>query len=100
MPNRRELSGMKNRSGPTSSALRYALVATVLLAIVYGSLYPFLFGDSGSLAADLRHLAGTWRRAPQSRGDTLANLLLYMPLGLTLALALGRSGARSLAIAG
>jgi len=90
---------VKRHSGLTGLALRYALVATVMVAIVYGSLYPFEFRESGSFAADLLHLAGTWKQAPQSRGDFLANLLLYMPLGLTIALALGRSGIRSLVIA-
>ena len=90
---------VKPRSGPTGLALRYALVATVMVAIVYGSLYPFEFRESGSFAADLLHLAGSWKHGPQSRGDLLANLLLYMPLGLTIALALGRSGIRTLVIA-
>ncbi len=82
---------VKKRSiGLTDLALRYALVMVVVIAIVYGSLYPFAFGDSGSFAVDLLHLAGTWKHPPQSRGDTLANLLLYMPLGLTVARAVGR----------
>jgi glycopeptide antibiotics resistance protein len=90
---------VKRHSGLTGLALRYALVATVMVAIVYGSLYPFEFRESGSFAADLLHLAGTWKQGPQSRGDLLANLLLYMPLGLTIALALGGSGIRTLVIA-
>ena len=90
---------VKRSSGLTGLALRYALVATVMVAIVYGSLYPFEFRDSGSFAADILHLAGTWKQGPQSRGDFLANLLLYMPLGLTIALAFGRSGTRTLVIA-
>jgi glycopeptide antibiotics resistance protein len=92
-------AAVKKRSAPAGLALRYALVATVMVAIVYGSLYPFVFRDAGAFAADLQHLAGTWKQGFQSRGDILANLLLYMPLGLTIALALGRSGLRSLAIA-
>jgi glycopeptide antibiotics resistance protein len=90
---------VKRRFGPANVALRYALAAAVVAAIVYGSLYPFEFRDSGSFAADILHLAGTWKQAPQSRGDLLANLLLYMPLGLAIALALRRSGARILVIA-
>ena len=95
---------MKKRSVAgvaTDLVLRYALVAVVVIAIVYGSLYPFVFRDSGSFGADLLHLAGTWNQLSQSRGDTLANLLLYMPLGLTVVLALGRhrSGYRALAVA-
>ncbi|MEO8300268.1 MAG: VanZ family protein [Rhizomicrobium sp.] len=69
-------------------AQRYGLMIVVVAAIAYGSLYPFAFHDRGSLGADISHLAGTWMRPSQSRGDTLANLLLYMPFGLTIALAL------------
>ena len=76
---------------------RYALMAIVTLAIAYGSLYPFVWRDPGSFGADLLHLAGTWRQPPQSRGDTLANLLLYMPLGLTVTQALGRKTSQGLA---
>ncbi len=73
-------------------ARRYGLMTITAVAIAYGSLYPFLFRDPGTFGADLLHLAGTWMQPPQSRGDTLANLLLYMPLGLTIALAFGREG--------
>lgn len=67
----------------------YALMMIVICAIVYGSLYPFVFHDSGALASDFRHLAATWNQVPHSRGDILANILLYMPLGLTTLLAFG-----------
>src|SRR5258708_11762908 len=83
-------------------ARRYGLMTIAAVAIAYGSLYPFVFRDPGPFGADLLHLAGTWNQPPQSRGDTLANLLLYMPLSLTIALAFGREGrpAWLLAIAG
>ncbi len=81
----------------TEFALRYGLMTIVAAAIVYGSLYPFAFHDSGSLGADILQFAETWKRPPRSRGDTLANLLLYMPLGLTVMLALSRAGSRTLA---
>jgi VanZ family protein len=74
--------------------VHYALMMLVVLAIVYGSLYPFVFRNSGSFGADLLHFAGTWNQPPQSLGDLLANLLLYMPLGLTVTLALARNNAR------
>ena len=61
----------------------WLLVLLALVAIVYGSLYPFVFrvptGDAGAVASFL----ATWRRPPQSRGDLLANILFYMPLGFT-----------------
>jgi VanZ family protein len=78
-------------------AQRYGLMVLVAGAIVYGSLYPFAFYDAGSFGADVSHLAGTWLWPPQSRGDLLANLLLYMPLGLTVALAFGRGRSRGFA---
>jgi VanZ family protein len=73
--------------------LRYGLVLLVVAAITYGSLYPFAFSGRGSFGADLAHLAGTWKERPQSRGDLLQNLLLYLPLGVSAMLAFGR-GAR------
>lgn len=78
----------------------FGLVAIVAGAIVYGSLYPFVFRGGGSFGADISHLAGTWAQPPQSRGDLLANILLYMPLGLTIALALGPGRFRALVLAG
>jgi len=70
---------------------RYALAAAVAILIVYGSLYPFVFHDAGLLTADVSHFLASWRQPPESRGDILANLLLYIPLGLTATLAFGRS---------
>jgi VanZ family protein len=70
-------------------AQRYGLMIVVAGAIAYGSLYPFAFHDSGSLGADISHLAGTWNRMPQSRGDILINLLLYVPFGFTALQAIG-----------
>ncbi len=69
-------------------AKRYALIAAVMAAvIVYGSLYPFAFrapaGGPGALAALLQ----TWHASP-GRGDFLANIALYVPLGFFVALAL------------
>lgn len=60
----------------------WLLVALVLVAIIYGSLYPFALhvppGDEGALTSFL----ASWRQPPQSRGDLLANLLFYFPFGL------------------
>ena len=59
----------------------WTLVAFAVIAILYGSLYPFSFhvptGDSTALTSFL----ATWRSLPQSRGDLLANLLFYFPFG-------------------
>lgn len=77
----------------------WLLVSLTLAAIVYGSLYPFIFhvpaADSGALSGLLQ----TWRRPPQSRGDLLANILFYMPLGFTLGRALEERLARKTALA-
>jgi len=81
-----------NVSALKTLVLRYGLVLLVVAAITYGSLYPFVFSGRGSFADDLLHLAGTWKERPQSRGDLLQNLLLYLPLGVSAMLAFGRSG--------
>jgi glycopeptide antibiotics resistance protein len=78
-------------SAPGKLPLRYALAAAVAILIAYGSLYPFVFHDAGLLKADVSHFLASWRQPPESRGDILANLLLYIPLGLTATLAFGRS---------
>ena len=74
--------------------LRYVLAAAVAILIAYGSLYPFVFHDAGPLSTDLAHFLASWRDHPQSRGDILANLLLYAPLGLTATLAFEQSMSR------
>jgi VanZ family protein len=76
------------------------LLAAVVALIVYGSLYPFNFKpDSiqGGVFQALRELS--WARS--GRGDRIANVLLYLPLGfclfLMLDMRLRRSGAMLLA---
>jgi VanZ family protein len=62
---------------------RWLTVASVVL-ILYGSLFPFQFdsfGDTGFF-----QLLTGLRFQRTSRGDLVANLLLYMPLGLCLLL--------------
>jgi VanZ family protein len=61
-------------------AVVLALLAAVVTLIAYGSLYPFNFKSDaieGGLLHALSHLS--WQRA--GRGDRIANLLLYLPLG-------------------
>lgn len=53
--------------------------AVVVIVIIYGSLYPFHFHSSSG--DPLRALMETWR-GPFGRGDFLANILFYFPLGL------------------
>ena len=66
------------------------LTAFVVAAILYGSLYPFAFHATGSITNALEYFFGTWNQLPRSRGDLIANVLLYIPLGLTLSLSLSR----------
>ena len=57
----------------------------VVALILYGSLFPF--GFDASLARDLLALITGLHFAGTSRGDVVANLLLYLPLGLVLMIA-------------
>ncbi len=66
------------------SIARWLTLATVLL-ILYGSLFPFRF--SSLRGVDLWTLITGLGFARTSRGDVVANLLLYVPLGLCLMLA-------------
>lgn len=75
--------------------MRLALLV-VVSAIIYGSLYPFHFVSppadiAAALAADPLRV---------SRGDALANLLLYMPLGLLVVVGTGRADRLAAAVVG
>lgn len=62
------------------------LLCGVIGLILYGSLFPFQF-DTGVLHP-LLELAASLAFERASRGDIVANLLLYIPLGLCMAVAL------------
>ncbi|HZF15869.1 MAG TPA: VanZ family protein [Steroidobacteraceae bacterium] len=72
---------------PYQRAARWLLGAVVAL-ILYGSLFPFEFDAPSGLP--LIALVASLRFERASRGDIVANLLLYIPLGLCLAAALPR----------
>jgi VanZ family protein len=73
------------------------LLAIVVALILYVSLYPFRFGADGPTVAEaLRQLS--WARA--SRGDMFNNVLLYVPLGFCLALAVEPRVGRGAALTG
>jgi VanZ family protein len=59
-----------------------SLLAVVGFLIVFGSLYPFEFSLAGPDALDR---LGTLPRAGTTRSDVAANVLLYLPLGASLA---------------
>ena len=63
---------------------RWLTLATILL-ILYGSLFPFRF--SSLREVDVWGLITGLGFARTSRGDVVANLLLYIPLGMCLMLA-------------
>lgn len=66
----------------------FALITLIVVSfILYGSLYPFAFHSAPPGAWDA--LVGSWKERP-GRGDLLANILLYVPLGYFGSLSLGR----------
>ena len=65
------------------------LLAAVVALILYGSLFPFAFEERSQLS--LFALAASLQFERTSRGDIVANLLMYMPLGLCVVAALPRS---------
>jgi VanZ family protein len=61
----------------------------VIAVIVYGSLYPFTFRQPvDGLGSAARALFESWAEVP-SRGDFIANMALYMPLGFFAILSIG-----------
>lgn len=79
-------------------SISFLLAAIVVAGILYGSLYPFIFHfwEPGN---PLSHLLSTWRNPPQSRGDLLANVLIYIPVGFAVSASVVRLSLRqSLAV--
>ncbi len=59
----------------------FAIVAAFIVAvIIYGSLYPFAFRVPDEHTGMIANFLRTWADKP-GRGDFIANILLYMPLG-------------------
>jgi VanZ family protein len=64
-----------------TSARAYGLVLVlVVIAILYGSLFPFEFRERSYPGGPLLFLFSTWREWDH-RGDLLVNILLYLPFG-------------------
>src|SRR5215469_17434600 len=62
-------------------SIRFVLLtAMTMVVILYGSLYPFEFRIPVEGGGPLSTLLHSWRAMP-GRGDFVANVLLYMPLG-------------------
>jgi hypothetical protein len=66
--------------------------AVVFAGIIYASLFPFHFHQPPGIRGPLTTLISTWNYRA-GRGDLVANVLLYMPLGLFAGLALRRKSA-------
>src|SRR5205085_4672962 len=58
---------------------RLMLLAAVV-AIIYGDLYPFVFRVPPQAVGPVRALIDSWAEPP-GRGDFLANILFFLPLG-------------------
>ncbi len=69
---------------------RNAAIAALLVAagIVYLSLYPFEWRVALPPSGPVAELLRTWRSWPESRGNFIANVILYLPWGFFAALAL------------
>ncbi len=82
---------MKNTAGPPVAAPldpRLAIAAAGIVAvIVYGSLFPFHFQARLLPDGPLSELLNT-QNTPFDRGDSVSNVLLYVPFGLFFARAL------------
>src|SRR5579862_2423078 len=66
----------------------YAIVTAIIIAVIlYGSFYPFEFRLPEPDIGPWHVLLSTWGEKP-GRGDFVANILLYMPLGFFGVLAL------------
>jgi len=70
------------------NTLILALLFCILALIVYGSLYPFNF-DPKLIPDGVLGAFGELRWARAGRGDLILNVLLYLPLGFCLVLAIG-----------
>jgi VanZ family protein len=86
----RVTSDLRARAQPADPFQRTArwLLGAVVVLILYGSLFPFEFDTRTHVP--LLELATALSFERSSRGDIVANLLLYVPLGLCMAIALSR----------
>lgn len=55
-------------------------LAIIIIVILYGSLYPFAFRHPLNGIGPINTLLADWAQLPR-RGDFIANVLFYMPLG-------------------
>ena len=59
----------------------FLIAAAIIVAVIlYGSLYPFTFYKPEGGVGPLKHLLQSWAETP-GRGDFIANIFFYLPLG-------------------
>jgi VanZ family protein len=59
----------------------FLIAAAIIVAVIlYASLYPFTFYQPEGGVGPLKHLIQSWAETP-GRGDFIANIFLYLPLG-------------------
>ena len=70
-----------DQSARAHASARFVLLTVITVAVItYGSLYPFEFRVPAEGDGPVSTLLRSWA-TPPGRGDFLANILLYMPLG-------------------
>jgi hypothetical protein len=82
----RELGSARGH-GPTGNYL--VATAVIIAVILYGSLYPFSFEQPDDGIGPVSNLLRSWAEPPH-RGDFVANILFYLPLGFFEVLAIVR----------
>jgi VanZ family protein len=85
-----------NRPSSSRGAHRFnkgfLIAAAIIVAVIlYGSLYPFAFYQPEGGVGPLRNLVRSWAETP-GRGDFVANIFFYLPLGFFGSLAFAGSG--------
>jgi VanZ family protein len=89
------VSTQANRPSASRGAHRlnkgFLIAAAIIVAVIlYGSLYPFAFYQPEGGVGPLKHLIQSWAETP-GRGDFVANIFLYLPLGFFGSLAVAGS---------
>jgi VanZ family protein len=78
--------------GVHRSSKGFLIAAAIIVAVIlYGSLYPFDFYQPEGGPGPLKHLVQSWAETP-GRGDFVANIFLYLPLGFFGSLTVAGSG--------
>ncbi|HTT81653.1 MAG TPA: VanZ family protein [Stellaceae bacterium] len=73
------------------AARRYLLLTLVVVAVMlHGSLYPYDFARPPGGIGPVATLFASWKKLGTSYGDIATNILLYVPFGFLLALAIPR----------